>query len=128
MHVQLGCERLLASSSLDGKRVGVVCNPASVDSQLRHVADLFARHPKARLAAIFGPQHGFRSDVQDNMIETRHARDEVRRGPGYLLFSENPGPTPPRLRALHVPVFYLPGGRGRVFSYIYTIANSPQAA
>ena len=25
----------------------------------------------ARLAAIFGPQHGFRSDVQENMIETR---------------------------------------------------------
>ncbi|HXD72859.1 MAG TPA: exo-beta-N-acetylmuramidase NamZ domain-containing protein, partial [Vicinamibacterales bacterium] len=70
MRVQPGCERLLASNALDGKRVGVVCNPASVDSGLRHIADLFARHPKAQLAALFGPQHGFRSDVQDNMIET----------------------------------------------------------
>src|SRR5205085_1246187 len=38
MHVQLGCERVLASSSLDGKRIGLVCNPASVDGQLRLIA------------------------------------------------------------------------------------------
>src|SRR5262249_20780950 len=83
----LGSERLLASSALDGRCVGVVCNPASVDRQLRHIADRLAGHPSARLAAIFGPQHGFRSDVQDNMIETGHAHDEVRRVPIYSLYS-----------------------------------------
>ena len=79
MPVVLGSERLLASAALNGARVGLVCNPASVDRQLRHVADRLASHPTARLAALFGPQHGFRSDVQDNMIETRHAHDELRR-------------------------------------------------
>jgi uncharacterized protein YbbC (DUF1343 family) len=88
MSVILGSERLLASTALDGRRVGVVCNPASVDGQLRHVADRRAAHPSARLSAIFGPQHGFRSDVQDNLIETRHAHDEVRRVPVYSLYSE----------------------------------------
>ena len=29
--------------------------------------------PGVTLAAIFGPQHGYRADVQDNMIETGHA-------------------------------------------------------
>ena len=77
MSVCLGSERLLASSRLDGVRVGIVCNPASVDRTLQHIADRLAAHPTARLTAIFGPQHGFRSDVQDNMIETRHAHDEV---------------------------------------------------
>jgi uncharacterized protein YbbC (DUF1343 family) len=68
MSIILGSERLLASTALDGRRVGVVCNPASVDGQLRHIADRLAEHPAARLAAIFGPQHGFRSDVQVYMI------------------------------------------------------------
>jgi uncharacterized protein YbbC (DUF1343 family) len=39
MHLRLGSERLLDSPGrtalLDGKRVGVVCHPASVDSELR---------------------------------------------------------------------------------------------
>src|SRR5215510_11076554 len=100
MRVQLGCERLLASSALDGKRVGVVCNPASVDSQLRHVADLFAERPAMTLAALFGPQHGFRSDVQDNMIETGHGQDCTRRVPVYSLYSETREPTAAMLAGL----------------------------
>ena len=88
MAVVLGSERLLASPALDGQRVGVVCNPASVDHELRHVADRLAAHPSARLCAIFGPQHGFRSNVQDNMIETGHAHDAARRVPVYSLYSE----------------------------------------
>jgi len=56
--------------------------------------------PKVRLAALFGPQHGFRSDVQDNMIETRHGEDEIRRVPVYSLYSETREPTPEMLRDL----------------------------
>ncbi len=91
--MKLGVERLLGSDSLDGRRVGLVCNPASVDSQLRHVADLFARNRQAQLVALFGPQHGFRSDVQDNMIETAHGEDCTRRVPVYSLYSETREPT-----------------------------------
>src|SRR5690349_23425923 len=104
MRVGLGSERLLESPALDGRRVGVVCNPASVDRELRHIADRLAAHPRARLAAIFGPQHGFRSDVQDNMIETRHGHDEMRRVPVYSLYSETREPTAEMLRDLDVLV------------------------
>src|SRR5437762_11710969 len=107
MSVVLGSERLLASRDLDGARVGIVCNPASVDRDLRHVADRLTAHPRARLAAIFGPQHGFRSDVQDNMIETRHAQDAARRVPVYSLCSEVRAPTPQAQRGLGLLVFEL---------------------
>src|SRR5579871_2387713 len=100
MPVQLGCERLLASRALDGRRVGLVCNPASVDSRLVHAADRFASLPGTHLTALFGPQHGFRSDVQDNMIETRHGRDDVRRIPVYSLYSETREPTAKMLAGL----------------------------
>src|SRR6266536_633020 len=123
MRVQLGCERLLASSALDGKRVGLVCNPASVDGRLSHVADLFAKHPKAQLAALFGPQHGFRSDVQDNMIETRHGKDDVRRVPVYSLYSETREPTKEMLDGIDVLVIDLQDVGSRIYTFIYTMAN-----
>jgi uncharacterized protein YbbC (DUF1343 family) len=128
MSVCLGSDRLLSSSLLDGARVGVVCNPASVDRQLRHVADRIAAHPTARLAAIFGPQHGFRSDVQDNMIETRHAHDETRRVPVYSLYSETREPTAEMLRDLDVLVIDLQDVGVRIYTYIYTMANCLKAA
>jgi uncharacterized protein YbbC (DUF1343 family) len=128
MHVQLGCERLLASKSLDGKRVGVVCNPASVDGELRHVADLFAKHPNAELAALFGPQHGFRSDVQDNMIETGHGEDCTRRVPVYSLYSETREPTAAMLAGVDVLVIDLQDVGSRIYTFIYTMANCLIAA
>jgi uncharacterized protein YbbC (DUF1343 family) len=126
--VSLGSERLLASDRLDGARVGIVCNPASVDRELQHVADRLAAHPRARLAAIFGPQHGFRSDVQDNMIETRHGHDEVRRVPVYSLYSETREPTGDMLRDLDVLVIDLQDVGVRIYTYIYTMANCLKAA
>src|SRR6516165_4889299 len=128
MSIALGVERLLASSGLDHLRVGLVCNPASVDRDLRHVADRLASHPRARLAAIFGPQHGFRSDVQDNMIETRHAQDEVRRVPVYSLYSETREPTAEMLAGLDVLVVDLQDVGVRIYTYIYTMANCLKAA
>jgi uncharacterized protein YbbC (DUF1343 family) len=124
----LGFERLLASPALDGARVGLVCNPATVDRRLRHVADRLAAHPAARLAALFGPQHGFRSDVQDNMVETLHARDELRRVPVYSLYSDVRAPTAEMLRDLDVLVIDLQDVGVRIYTYIYTMANCLKAA
>jgi len=128
MALMLGSDRLLASNRLDGRRVGVVCNPASVDAGLAHIADRFAALPGARLSAIFGPQHGFRSDVQDNMIETAHGHDEVRRVPVYSLYSETREPTPEMLRDLDVLVIDLQDVGVRIYTYIYTMANCLKAA
>jgi len=128
MALVLGSDRLLASDRLDGRRIGVVCNPASVDAGLRHVADRLLAHPGATLGAIFGPQHGFRSDVQDNMIETGHTRDEVRRVPVYSLYSETREPTPEMLHGLDALVIDLQDVGVRIYTYIYTMANCLKAA
>jgi uncharacterized protein YbbC (DUF1343 family) len=128
VRVRLGSDRLLDSSKLDGQRVGVVCNPASVDGYFRHVADRLAAHPRARLTAIFGPQHGFRSDVQDNMIETAHAQDPIRRVPVYSLYSDTREPTAEMLANVDVLVIDLQDVGTRVYTYIYTMANCLAAA
>ena len=128
MPVSLGTDRLLASGQLDGRRVAVVCNPASIDRQIRHIADRLAVHQGVRLTAIFGPQHGFRSDVQENMIETGHARDALRRVPVYSLYSETREPTAEMLRDVDVLVIDLQDVGTRIYTYIYTMANCLVAA
>jgi uncharacterized protein YbbC (DUF1343 family) len=128
MRVVPGSERLLESGLLAGRRVGIVCNPASIDGEFRHVADRLASDARVRLTAIFGPQHGFSSDVQENMIETSHGRDEIRRVPVYSLYSETREPTAGMLRDLDVLVIDLQDVGTRIYTYIYTMANCLRAA
>jgi uncharacterized protein YbbC (DUF1343 family) len=128
MAIRLGSEQLLGSPALNGKQVGIVCNPASIDSRFTHIADALAGHPGARLAAIFGPQHGFRSDVQENMIETGHGRDAVRQVPVYSLYSETREPTARMLAGLDVLVIDLQDVGTRIYTYIYTMAYCLTAA
>lgn len=111
-----------------GRRVGLVSNPASVDASYRHTADRLARDPDVRLAALFGPQHGFRSDLQDNMIESPHAHDERRRVPVFSLYSDTREPTAEMLNGLDVLVIDLQDVGTRVYTYIYTMANCMRAA
>jgi uncharacterized protein YbbC (DUF1343 family) len=126
--VRLGSDVLLASSRLRGARVGVVCNHASIDHAFRHIADRLARAKDVRLTAIFGPQHGFRSDVQDNMVETPHREDPTRGIPVYSLYSETREPTADMLRDVDVLVIDLQDIGARIYTFIYTMANCLRAA
>jgi len=105
----------------------VVCNPASIDSSFRHILDRVASEPGATLAAVFGPQHGFRSDVQDNMIETGHAKDDTRRVPIYSLYSDTREPNAAMLDGLDALVIDLQDVGVRIYTYIYTMANCLRA-
>ena len=107
--------------------MGIVSNPASVDQRLRHVVDLLLADPGVQVGAIFGPQHGFRSDVQDNMIETPHATDPLRKVPVYSLYSETREPTAEMLRGLDALVIDLQDIGARIYTYIYTMANCLRA-
>ena len=128
--VSLGIDRLLGShrALLAGQRVGLVCNPASVSGSLRHSADSIFEDPEIRLAAIFGPQHGFRADLQDNMIETPHGRDSRRAVPVFSLYSEVREPAEDMLQGLDALVIDLQDVGTRVYTYAYTMANCMRAA
>ena len=125
--VQLGTDQLLASGRLRGASVGILCNHASVSHGFSHIVDRLAAADDVRLAAIFGPQHGFRSDVQDNMIETPHRDDPSRRVPIYSLYSETREPTADMLKGLDLLVIDLQDIGARIYTYIYTMANCLRA-
>jgi len=124
----LGSERLIASPRLDGLRVGVLANPASVDHGFRHIVDRLGISPDHKLAAIFGPQHGFRSDLQDNMIESPHTKDQRRNVPIFSLYSETREPTPEMLDLIDVLVIDIQDVGARIYTFIYTMANCLRAA
>ncbi len=128
--IQLGLERLLTDQIdlLGGARVGLVCNQASVDHSFRHAADLFHAHPDVKLTALFGPQHGIRGDVQDNMVETAHSVDRKTGVPIYSLYSETREPREEMLKDVDVIVFDLQDVGCRIYTFIYTLANCMRAA
>jgi uncharacterized protein YbbC (DUF1343 family) len=126
--VSLGSERLLATGRLRGQRVGLVANPASVNEAFTHLVDRVSQDRAIVLGAIFGPQHGFHANLQDNMIETPHARDERRRVPVFSLYSETREPTPAMLEGLDVLVIDLQDVGTRVYTFVYTMANCLRAA
>lgn len=128
--VELGVERLLHQSgtSLRGARVGLVCNQASVDHDFRHVADLFHGRGDWKLTALFGPQHGIRGDLQDNMVETPHAVDALTGVPVYSLYSETREPTEQMLEEVDVLVCDLQDVGCRIYTFVYTLANCMRAA
>ena len=127
--VKLGLEKILDEqvNLLNGLRVGLICNPASVNHQFQHAADLFYENENINLTTLFGPQHGIRGDVQDNMIETAHIIDIRTEIPIYSLYSETREPTEEMLSGLDALVFDLQDVGCRVYTFIYTMANCMRA-
>jgi uncharacterized protein YbbC (DUF1343 family) len=128
--VTLGIDRLLSTERhlLDGRKVGLLCNPASIDARFRHSADLLFEQPGVTLGAIFGPQHGFRADLHDNMIETPHASDARRRVPIFSLYSETREPSSDMFSGLDALVIDIQDVGTRVYTFVYTMANCLRAA
>ncbi|HEX7317834.1 MAG TPA: DUF1343 domain-containing protein [Pyrinomonadaceae bacterium] len=128
--VVLGIERLCGERAdlVKGSRVGLVCNQASVDHELRHSADVLKSVEGVDLTTLFGPQHGIRGDVQDNMIETPHTRDTETGLPVYSLYSETREPTEEMLQDVDVIVCDLQDVGCRIYTFVYTIANCMRVA
>jgi uncharacterized protein YbbC (DUF1343 family) len=129
-NIVLGIEKLCGERAdlIKGKRVGLVCNQASVDHELRHTADILKSVEGVNLTTLFGPQHGIRGDVQDNMVETPHTLDAETGLPVYSLYSETREPTEEMLRDVDVLVCDLQDVGCRIYTFVYTIANCMRVA
>jgi uncharacterized protein YbbC (DUF1343 family) len=81
-----------------------------------------------KMTALFGPQHGIRGDVQDNMVETPHVTDGETGLPVFSLYSETREPTEQMLEDVDLIVCDLQDVGCRIYTFIYTIANCMRAA
>lgn len=110
---------------LRGRRIALLCNQASIASDLRHSLDAFLEARDAGyldIAAVFGPQHGLWGHTQDNMIEWEGGRDPRTGLPVHSLYGERRKPSPESLRDVETFVVDIPDVGARSYTFIWTMA------
>lgn len=120
-----GLERLANDKTLQDSvkgKIGYLCHSASIDSNFHSGAILLQKVFKDRLQKLFGPQHGFVTDVQDNMVESTHYIHPYFKIPVYSLYSETRTPTDEMLEGLDTLIVDLQDVGTRVYTYISTLS------
>ncbi len=131
MHdVQTGLEVFIQSPPdwIMGKRLGLLCNPASVDRHFTLARDLIQRCCPGQLKALLAPQHGFFADKQDNMIESDDLVDTVSNLPVFSLYGKTRKPTAAMMDKFDVLLIDLQDVGTRVYTFAYTISYCLEAA
>ncbi|MAU26869.1 MAG: hypothetical protein CMH48_09600 [Muricauda sp.] len=101
--------------------VALLCHNASIDGEYVHATYRFEEIFGERFVKIFGPQHGFSTDVQDNMIETDHTVHPYFNIPVYSLYSETRMPTDEMLDHIDHLFVDMQDVGCRMYTYIYTL-------
>jgi uncharacterized protein YbbC (DUF1343 family) len=106
-----------------GARIGALLHPASVSSRLEHASRILQRYNDDlfRLAAFFGPQHGFLGQTQDNMVEWKSYDHPHLRIPVYSLYGAHREPTAEMLKGLDVLLVDLQDLGARYYTFIWTM-------
>jgi uncharacterized protein YbbC (DUF1343 family) len=128
--VQTGLEKLVARpiTALTGRRIGLLCNQASVDSRLQHARLCIHKCFPGQIKALFAPQHGFHAAQQDNMIESDDSIDPVLKAPVFSLYGRTRIPTQAMFDHIDTLLIDLQDVGTRVYTFIYTMAYCLEAA
>ncbi|WP_395623342.1 exo-beta-N-acetylmuramidase NamZ domain-containing protein [Sphingomonas daechungensis] len=126
-----GIDRLLADPDLrrplEGQRIALLAHPASVTKDLTHSIDaLFAAGLK--VSAVFGPQHGVRGDLQDNMMESPDFTDPTYGMPVFSLYGEVRRPTGQSMGTFDTILIDLQDLGCRIYTYVTTLLYVLEAA
>jgi uncharacterized protein YbbC (DUF1343 family) len=128
--VTLGLEHAVASppADLTNKRIGLLCNAASLDSRLTHARQCLRETLGDGLRALFTPQHGLFAEKQDNMVESDHRTDPLMGIPVFSLYSDTRRPTREMYDTIDVLLVDLQDVGTRVYTFIYTLAYCMEEA
>ena len=125
MRVALPIDHLpeLWPPKLRDARLGALLHPASVSSGLVHASRLLEELDGQlfRLAAFFGPQHGFVGQTQDNMIEWKSYRHPRLGIPVHSLYGDAREPTAEMLAGLDVLLVDLQDVGARYYTFVWTM-------
>lgn len=130
MAVLTGLARLAreGNAALVDKRVGLICNPTSVDAELNHAIDIL-RGKGVNLTALFGPEHGVRGDAQD-MIGVGDDKDPVSGLPVFSLYGHTEAslsPTPQMLDQIDVMIYDVQDVGSRYYTFVWTMVLAMRA-
>ena len=128
--VLTGLDRLQGKyvKTLSGFRIGLLANQASVDSHLNAAKEVVSQLFPGQLKALFGPQHGYGGEDQDNMVETSHASDQNLKIPIYSLYARSREPSKEMLDKIDILVVDLQDVGTRVYTFTSTLLHCMKAA
>jgi uncharacterized protein YbbC (DUF1343 family) len=120
-----GIDCLLSSpsliSELSGKRVAVLGHPASLTQDFTHSLDALVQTGKIHVTSAFGPQHGMRGELQDNMQETPDEIDPQHKIPVFSLYGEVRRPTAKMMDTFDVLLVDLQDVGTRIYTFLTTL-------
>ncbi|HTI31792.1 MAG TPA: DUF1343 domain-containing protein [Sphingomonas sp.] len=129
--MQFGIDRLLADPALraplEGKRVALLAHPASVTADLTHSLDALVA-AGVNVSAVFGPQHGVRGDLQDNMMESPDYTDATYNVPVFSLYGEVRRPTGQSMGTFDTILIDLQDVGCRIYTFVTTLLYVLEAA
>ena len=129
--MNFGIDRLLADpallNQLKGRRVALLAHPASVTADLTHSVDALVA-AGLTVSAMFGPQHGVRGDLQDNMMESPDYTDPTYGMPVFSLYGEVRRPTGQSMHTFDVILIDLQDLGCRIYTYVTTLLYMLEAA
>jgi uncharacterized protein YbbC (DUF1343 family) len=108
---------------LKGRRAGLITNHTGVNISLAASADLL----RENLTCFFGPEHGIRGMVQDE-LHVEHGTDSVTGLPEFSLFGSHLSPDEEMLRHTDCLIFDIQDVGVRFYTYAATMAMSMEAA
>jgi uncharacterized protein YbbC (DUF1343 family) len=127
-NVSLGIDQLAKNNfaALAGKRVGVIVNPASVDSNRKPTALVLHEARNVNLVALFGPEHGVWGDeyAGDTVADKVDPLTGLK---AFSLYGKTRKPTKEMLDTIDVMVFDLQDIGSRSYTYISTMKNVLEA-
>lgn len=132
--IETGLDQLAAEGfkRLSGRRIGAIVNQASVDSRLRHLADMLSQQCGKNLVRLFGPEHGFAGVAQDLETVAGQNAPHPRWGvPVVSLYGETEDSlTPSRemLADLDILLVDLPDIGSRYYTFAATLVRTLRAA
>ena len=123
--MKFGIDRLLTESALradlNGRRVALLGHPASVTANLTHSLDALKACPDLNVTAAFGPQHGMRGDLQDNMMESPDFTDPRHGIPVFSLYGEVRRPTEQAMSTFDVLLVDMQDLGCRIYTFVTTL-------
>lgn len=104
-----------------GQSLGLLANQASVDHNLQNAKDVISSLLPGQLKIIFGPQHGFTGEDQDNMVETEDYVDPALHIPAISLYGKKTDRLSHFLDTIDLLVIDLQDVGTRVYTFISTM-------
>jgi len=104
-----------------GRRLGLLCNQASVAGTLDHARFLIDEAFPGSLKALFSPQHGLYAEKQDNMKESGDVIDPGLGIPVFSLYGQSRRPHKKQLSLIDMLVVDLQDCGTRVYTYVWTL-------